>query len=316
MANVQETEEPSAEDELVISRHFDAPRQLVFAAFTDPQRISAWWGPHGFTTTTHEHAFELGGVWRFTMHSPEGTDYHDRVTFNEIRENELISYRIQGEGEHAGFDFQTTFSFADEGDGTRLTLRMSFGTPAMLRQMIEKFGALEGGRQTLERLAEHLSSITTLTGEPMMNDQTTLKPHLICTDAKAAIAFYERVFGATPGMVLHRPDGMLMHAELCFGTSSFYLAETCPEYGAHDPKSLGGSPVTLHLQVPDCDAVFGRAVEAGCTVRMPMADMFWGDRYGMVVDPWGHVWSVATAKRTLTAEQIESAFAEETAGTA
>ena len=133
---------------------------------------------------------------------------------------------------------------------------------------------------------------------------TTLTPHLACRNASEAVEFYRRAFGAEP-VALHRlPDGRVLHAALSIEGALFFLADEFPEHGGHSPLALGGSPVTLHLQVPDCDAVFGRAVAAGCEARMPPEDMFWGDRYGVLADPFGHQWSVATTLRQVSPEEM------------
>ena len=101
------------------------------------------------------------------------------------------------------------------------------------------------------------------------------------------------------------PDGKsIMHAELKIGNSRFMLVDEFPEMNACGPESIGGTPVTIHMFVEDADAVFNQAVNAGAQVRMPLADMFWGDRYGVLADPFGHLWSVATHKEDLTPEEI------------
>lgn len=144
-----------------------------------------------------------------------------------------------------------------------------------------------------------------------MKDNTlTLIPHLACRDAADAIDFYARAFGADPITVHKLPDGMLMHAALSIGDAMFFLSEGCADMGCPSPLDVGGSPVTLHLQVGDCDAAFERAIAAGCTVQMPLQDMFWGDRYGVLADPWGHRWSIATHVREVSPEEIARAGAE------
>ena len=101
------------------------------------------------------------------------------------------------------------------------------------------------------------------------------------------------------------PDGKsIMHAELNIGNSRLMLVDEFPEMNARGPESIGGTPVTIHMFVEDADAVFNRAVDAGAHVRMPLADMFWGDRYGVLADPFGHLWSIATHKEDLTPEEI------------
>ena len=137
----------------------------------------------------------------------------------------------------------------------------------------------------------------------------SLTPHLVCRDAAAAIDFYGRAFGAVERFRLPAPDGKLIHACVQIGDSLLFLVDEMPAMGALGPQALKGSPVTIHLQVEDADAVFARAMRAGATVTMPLADMFWGDRYGQVRDPFGHSWSIATHVRDLSPEQIRAAAA-------
>ena len=136
-------------------------------------------------------------------------------------------------------------------------------------------------------------------------------PHLVCAGAAEAIDFYQRAFGATEDMRLPGPEGKLVHASITVNGSMVMLMDEFPEMGATSPKALGGSPVTLHLSVPDVDAAFERAVAAGATVVMPVADQFWGDRYGCVQDPFGHLWSLATPlpDAPRTEEELQAAMA-------
>lgn len=138
----------------------------------------------------------------------------------------------------------------------------------------------------------------------------SLTPHLVCHDASAAIEFYKSAFGAVETMRLPGPGGKLMHAALRIGDSTLMLVDQNPEWGALGPKLLKGSPVTIHLYVPDVDATVAQAVAAGAKVTMPVADQFWGDRYGQLEDPFGHHWSVATPQRDLSVEQIRDAMAK------
>ena len=136
----------------------------------------------------------------------------------------------------------------------------------------------------------------------------SLTPHLVCADAAKAIDFYKAAFAAVETMRLPGPDGKLMHAALRIGDSMLMLADEWPDMGSVGAKALGGSPVTIHLMVPDVDATVERAVAAGATLTMPVADMFWGDRYGRLEDPFGHRWSVATRQRELTPAQMLEAM--------
>ena len=138
-------------------------------------------------------------------------------------------------------------------------------------------------------------------------------PHLIVRDGDAAIRFYERAFGAEEDYRVPMPDGRLLHAELRVGGSKLFLAEDMPDMcggQAREPRALKGSPVNIHRYVDDVDAAMRRAAEAGATVTMPATDMFWGDRYGQVEDPFGHVWSFATHVRDVEPQDIGRAAAE------
>jgi PhnB protein len=136
----------------------------------------------------------------------------------------------------------------------------------------------------------------------------SVTPHLVCAGAAEAIEFYKKAFGAVETMRLPGKDGKLMHAAIQIGGATIMLVDEMPEWGALSPKSLNGTPVTIHLYVEAVDAFFDRAVKAGATAKMPVADMFWGDRYGVLVDPFGHNWSVATPLREMTAEEIQEAL--------
>jgi PhnB protein len=132
----------------------------------------------------------------------------------------------------------------------------------------------------------------------------TITPHLVVSNAAQAIDFYRRAFGAQVGERFMTPDGKsVMHAQLKIGNSMLMLGGECPPV-CLSPKSREGTSVSLHLYVENADTAFERAVKAGCTLKMPMSDQFWGDRYGQVEDPFGHQWSIATHKQDLTKEEI------------
>jgi PhnB protein len=137
---------------------------------------------------------------------------------------------------------------------------------------------------------------------------STLTAHLIVDGAADAMDFYKRAFGAEEIGRAPMPDGKkLMHGLLKVGDSMLMLVDSFPEFSAKGPQALGGSPVTLHFYTTDADSAFERAVSAGCTVMMPLADMFWGDRYGKVKDPFGHEWSIATKIKNMSPEEMEKA---------
>lgn len=134
----------------------------------------------------------------------------------------------------------------------------------------------------------------------------SLTPHLVCRNAASAIDFYVRAFGAAEMMRLPGPDGRLMHAALRIGDSTLMLVDEYPEQGCLGPQAPGASPVTIHLYVPDVDATLAQAEAAGGQITLPAADMFWGDRYGRLVDPFGHQWSVATHVRDVSPEELQA----------
>ena len=143
---------------------------------------------------------------------------------------------------------------------------------------------------------------------PVPEDMHSVTPHLVCAGAAEAIEFYKKAFGAVEAARVPGPGGKLMHALIRIGDSAVMLVDEMPEWGALGPKTLNGSPVTLHLYVEDADAAFERAVKAGAKVTMPLADQFWGDRYGKLVDPFGHHWSIATHVRDVSMEEAQQAM--------
>jgi PhnB protein len=133
----------------------------------------------------------------------------------------------------------------------------------------------------------------------------TLTPYMTVRDAARAIEFYKQAFGAVERGAMKGPDGKIMHAELRIGDSILMLADEQPQFGSLSPQSTGSAGMGLHIYVEDVDSAFDRAVKAGAKVEMPVSDMFWGDRYGKLADPFGHKWSIATHKADLSPEEME-----------
>ncbi|HEV8480442.1 MAG TPA: VOC family protein [Candidatus Eisenbacteria bacterium] len=145
-------------------------------------------------------------------------------------------------------------------------------------------------------------------GKPVPDGCHTMTPYLTCRDASKAIEFYKKAFGAQEVMRATGPDGKtIMHANLKIGDGNVFLCEEQLEWGAKSPLTLGGTGSSIYLTVPDCDAMFNAAVAAGATVKQPLADMFWGDRWGSLVDPFGHSWQVSTHKFDMTPEEMKEA---------
>ena len=144
--------------------------------------------------------------------------------------------------------------------------------------------------------------------KPVPDGMHSVTPHLVCAGAADAIEFYKKAFGAVERGRLAGPQGRLMHAMIRICDSPVMLVDEMPEWGALGPKALKGSPVTIHLYVVDVDAFVKRAVAAGAKITMPVADMFWGDRYGKLEDPFGHHWSVATHVRDVGMDEMKQAM--------
>lgn len=140
--------------------------------------------------------------------------------------------------------------------------------------------------------------------KPIPTGYRTVTPYLVVNNAAAAIDFYSRAFGAKEIMRMDGPPGKIGHAELKIGDSMVMLADEMPGGGARSPQSLGGTTVGVFLYVEDVDSIFKQATSAGAKVEMPLADMFWGDRYGKLTDPFGHSWSLATHKEDVAPEEM------------
>lgn len=151
--------------------------------------------------------------------------------------------------------------------------------------------------------------------KPIPDGFHTITPHIVVKDAAKAIEFYQKAFGAKDQGRMFGPDGKrIMHAKILIGNSLLMLVDEFPEWKCLGPLSIGGTSVGLHLYVEDADSVFQRAIAAGASVKMPIMDAFWGDRYGKLADPFGHEWAIATHIKDMTPEEMriagEKAMAE------
>lgn len=146
--------------------------------------------------------------------------------------------------------------------------------------------------------------------KPIPEGMRSLTPHLCCAGAADAIEFYKRAFNAVDLGRMPGPDGKLLHAMVKIGDSMLMLVDENATCGMLGPTAIKGSPVTIHLYVEDVDATVQRAVDAGAKVTMPVSDMFWGDRYGRLEDPFGHQWSVATHVRDVTPDEMKAAVSK------
>jgi uncharacterized protein YndB with AHSA1/START domain len=166
----------TADRELVFKRVFDAPRDLVFQMWTHPEHAAQWWGPRGFTTTIHEMDVRPGGVWRLVMRGPDGVDYRNRIVFLEVVKSERLVYKYDPEEGSEPVSFQVTVNFSAHGGKTELTMRMLFPSAETRHHVVEKYGAVAGANQTLDRLAEHLTQVSAGKNRAFTNPVCELDP--------------------------------------------------------------------------------------------------------------------------------------------
>lgn len=149
---------PASDREIVVTRTIEGARSLVFEAYTDVKHLAHWWGPNGFTTTTHRFEFRPGGVWEFVMHGPDGTDYPNYIEYREIVPPERIVF-LHGDSAADPRAFVSTVTFLERGAATEVTMRALFKTKAERDEVVERYGAIEGGKQTLGRLAAYVTTL-------------------------------------------------------------------------------------------------------------------------------------------------------------
>ena len=146
--------------------------------------------------------------------------------------------------------------------------------------------------------------------KPIPDGFHSITPSLVINNANEAIEFYKKAFDAKEIYRFPTPDGKILHAMIQIGDSFVMMSDEFPTMGSKSPSSIGGTAVTLHLYVEDADKIFKQAIDSGAVVTMPIMDAFWGDRYGMVVDPYGHSWAIATHKIDMTPEGMRKAGEE------
>ena len=159
MEKITEVTAQVLEREVIFTRTIDAPREAIYRAFTEREHVGHWWGPWGFTITTHEMDVRPGGVWRFDMHGPDGTNYPNRITYMEVSPPEWLRFKHGGDDDKLDEHFEVTVTFSACDGKTELTMRSVFDSAETLRQLIETVDAIEGGKQTLTRLADYVAKM-------------------------------------------------------------------------------------------------------------------------------------------------------------
>ncbi|QDV24089.1 VOC family protein [Aureliella helgolandensis] len=180
-------------------------------------------------------------------------------------------------------------------------------------ELLEEFSRPPSHHGTRDEVVAEMSPSTNQIVLLSMQSPPTCEfvPYLSATDAAKAVAFYSRVFSVEPHALLNMPDGRVMHCEFRIGNARFFVSEDLPEHGgAPSPTRLGGTTVAIHLYVDDCDAMVKTMSDNGATILMPPADMFWGERFARIRDPFGHEWGIATQLQEMTADEIKAVAAK------
>ena len=293
--------------EIVIERVFNAPRELVWEVWTNPQHCTKWWGPLGFSTTTHEMDVRPGGVWRFTMHGPDGADFPGKFVFIEVVPPEKLGF-LHDDAASGRPPFHVTISFVEAGGKTRISLSLRFDNETDYQQMIE-MGAVEGFNSTLDSLGEFLAQteeIAPTMARKIAEDSMQVQPYLMfngrCEEAAefyrehlgAQITMMVR-FGETPPSQMQIPPGWenkIMHLSLNLGATTVMMADAIGE-GAPDFAGF-----SLSLTVPteaQAERYFARLSEGG-EVKMPLAPTFWASQFAMLTDRFGVEWMITVVR--------------------
>ncbi len=213
----------TSDRELVVTRILNAPRELVWEAWTNPKHLIHWWGPRGFTNTFQEISIKPGGIWRFIMHGPDGQDYQNLVTFQEVIKPERLTY-THGVDTNDPEQFRTIVTFDTLGEQTKVTLRAIFPSAAERDRAVKEVGAVEGGQQTIDRLTEQVSKLQT--AEPFVISRTFTAPRELvwkaCTEPErmqhwwgpkgftVKVAQLDFRPGGRFHYSMHAPDGLVM----------------------------------------------------------------------------------------------------------
>ena len=307
----------TSDREIVITRILDAPRELVWEAISNPQHVGHWWGPDGFTDTLEKMDFRVGGVWKHVMHGPDGTDYPNKSTFTGIVKPERIEYSHgSGKKGEPAEQFKATWTFEALGKQTKVTMRALFPTTEARDTTVKNYNAIEGGKQTLARLAGYLPEMekkigktggSTKSTSPVKAAVTQLNPYLFFEGrCEEAIEFYRSALGAEvtmlmrykespepqqPGMLPPGSGDKVMHMSFRIGDATVFASDgMC----SGKPDFRGVSLTLTVATIAEAERSFA-ALAKGGQVQMPMAETFFSPRFGMVADRFGVPWMVIVA---------------------
>jgi uncharacterized protein YndB with AHSA1/START domain/uncharacterized glyoxalase superfamily protein PhnB len=300
----------TADREIVITRVLDAPRELVFKVWTDPKHLINWFGPNGFTNTFHEVDIKPGGVWRFTMHGPNGMNFPNLVKFSKIVIPERLEYEHGSGDENDTNKFNVVVTFEEYELKTRLTMRSIFSSAEARDHVVKEHHAIEGGNQTLDKLELYISTQFNIRKQLKTKNMARVSTYLNFSNyTEKAFNFYKSVFGTEfLGDGITRFGSIPPSEEmppLSEEDQKLILHVQLPILGGHilmgtdAPESMGfnlnfGNNVHINLE-PDSREETKRlfdALSAGGTVTMELQDMFFGSYYGSCTDQYGVNWMV------------------------
>lgn len=295
--------------EIVINRLLDAPRELVFEAWTNPKHLVNWWGCQGFSSTFHHIEIKPGGKWHFEMNGANGVSFPNFVLFTEVVKPERLTY-LHAADESYEPNFKVTVTFEQRGAKTWLTMRSIYATVAERDYAVKAFGVVEGSNQTMDKLELYLKSRFDLQNQLKINNVSRVTTYLnFSTQTEQAFNFYKSVFGTEfsgPGIArfgeIPPHEGMPALSE---EDKKLILHIELPILGGHvlkgtdAPESMGftlkkGDNMHINLE-PDTRAETKRLFDGlseGGQVTMPLMDMFWGGYYGSFTDKFGINWMV------------------------
>lgn len=299
-------------NQLIHQRLLNAPRELVWEAWTRPEHIKEWWGPIGFSITHKSMDVSAGHRWDFTMHG-FGKDYDNSIEYLEVEKPSRLAYRHGGHGEDSGdVSFMVFISFEEQGNKTLLTMRSVFESEEVLAELNRKVNAVEGGKQTLDKMEAYINAQIKLRSQLNTQNMARVSTYLnFPGNTEEAFLFYKSVFGGEfsgqgiqrfgdiPPMegapaIAEGDKKLILHIELTILGGHVLM-------GTDAPESMGfnlnfGNNMHISLE-PDTRAETQRLFDAlaeGGKVTMPLQDMFWGAFYGSCTDKFGVQWMVST----------------------
>lgn len=288
--------------DLVLERTIAAPARTLYRCYTEPDLVCQWFCPKPWKVTEAKLDLRPGGASYHRMEGPDGEVNHIHGQYLEV----VPGRRVVGTDAYVGDwvpsenpPFMTSIiTFRDLGDGTTLYRAIARHWSEEAMKGHEAMGFHDGWGKAADQLEELAKSLPVEKETPIEPaceaGGDALAPHLVCKDAARAIDFYKAAFGADEMIRLPGPDGRLVHASVTINGRMVMLVDEFPDMEVQSPETLGGTAVTIHLAVSDARGVVDRAVKAGARLIMPVERQFWGDLYGMVEDPFGHKWSIAT----------------------